>query len=128
MGPGQRRIVQVRSTPLQPSLTPVRITVDQESQEFRITWQDGHVGAFPLDGLRRACPCAGCQGHESMHALPDPAIFRLPALMQWLNVKVEVAGSVGLRLTWDDGHNSGIFTWARLRAMCPCTQCAPLPH
>ncbi len=55
-----------------------------------------------------------------MHELPDPEIFQLPALMRWENVKVEVAGSVGLRLTWDDGHNSGIFTWERLRAMCPC--------
>ncbi len=58
-----------------------------------------------------------------MHLLPDPAIFRVPALVQWRRVKVEVAGSIGLRLTWDDGHNSGIYTWGRLRAMCPCDQC-----
>ena len=54
-----------------------------------------------------------------MHELPDPEIFRVPSLMRWDNVKAEVAGSVGLRLHWDDGHNSGIYTWARLRAMCP---------
>lgn len=98
----------------------LRVTVNRERQTFHIQWSDNHDCVFPLDGLRRACPCAGCQGHEKMHELPDPEIFQLPALMRWENVKVEVAGSVGLRLTWDDGHNSGIFTWERLRAMCPC--------
>jgi DUF971 family protein len=26
-------------------------------------------------------------------------------------------GSYGLRLDWDDGHNDGIYTWKRLRAL-----------
>ena len=102
------------------TVTCLRVTVNRERQTFHIQWSDNRDCVFPLDGLRRACPCAGCQGHEKMHELPDPEIFQLPALMRWENVKVEVAGSVGLRLTWDDGHNSGIFTWERLRAMCPC--------
>ncbi len=101
-------------------LTCQRLTLEKDAQTLKVQWSDGHHCTFPLDGLRRACPCAGCQGHEKMHELPDPAIFHLPALMRWENVKAEVAGSVGVRLTWDDGHNSGIFTWARLRAMCPC--------
>ena len=61
-----------------------------------------------------------------MHELPDPAIFLAPALTKWGKVRVEVAGSIGLRITWDDGHNSGIYTWERLRMMCPCTICSPL--
>ncbi len=100
-------------------LTCQRLTINKEAQTLEVQWSDGHHCIFPLDGLRRACPCAACQGHEKMHELPDPEIFRLPALMQWNNVKIEIAGSVGVRLTWDDGHNSGIYTWARLRAMCP---------
>jgi len=102
------------------SLICQRVTIEKEAQILRIIWSDGHHCTFPLDGLRRACPCAECQGHAKMHDLPDPEIFRVPALMRWENVRAEIAGSVGLRLQWDDGHNSGIFTWARLRAMCPC--------
>ena len=102
------------------TVTCLRVIVNRERQTFDIQWSDNHACSFPLDGLRRACPCAGCQGHEKMHELPDPEIFHLPALVRWENVKVDVAGSVGLRLTWDDGHNSGIYTWERLRAMCPC--------
>ncbi len=94
-----------------------RIIIEKESQTLIILWGDGHQSVFPLDGLRRACPCAGCQGHEKMHELPDPEIFRIPALMRWEDVRAEVAGSVGLRLHWDDGHNSGIYTWSRLRSI-----------
>ncbi len=109
---------------MSPSLTPVRITVDAEAQTFSVAWQDGHESVFPLDGLRRACPCAGCQGHAKMSDLPDPAIFHLPALMRWNNLKVQPAGSIGLRLVWDDGHDTGIYAWDRLRAMCPCCRTA----
>ena len=58
--------------------------------------------------------------------LPDPELFRLPSLMRWNALRVETAGSIGLRLTWDDGHDAGIYTWERLRAMCPCPECSPV--
>lgn len=108
---------------MSPSLTPTKITIDTEAQTFTIAWADGHGSTFPLDGLRRACPCATCQGHEHMNTLPEPDLFRLPALMRWNNVRVEPAGSIGLRLVWDDGHDTGIYAWERLRAMCPCDAC-----
>ena len=110
---------------MNPSLTPTRITIDGEAQTLTITWADDHETVFPLDGLRRACPCAACQGHAKMNELPDPAIFHLPALMRWDAVKVEPAGSIGVRLVWDDGHDTGIYAWERLRLMCPCEECAP---
>ena len=103
--------------------TAARIIVDSGAQSLIIEWRDGHESVFPLDGLRRACPCAGCQGHDKMQELPDPEIFRVPALMQWNNVRLEAAGSVGLRVIWDDGHSTGIYAWDRLRAMCPCSDC-----
>ena len=106
-----------------PTLTATRITVDVAAQTFSIEWADGHHTMYPLDGLRRACPCATCQGHSHMNELPDPEIFRLPALMQWKALKVVPGGSIGLRLIWDDGHDTGIYSWERLRAMCPCEAC-----
>jgi DUF971 family protein len=106
---------------------PKRVTVDSGAQTFAILWGDGHQTVFPLDGLRRACPCAHCRGgHAKMHELPDPETFRLPSLMQWKSVRVEPVGGYALRFTWDDGHDAGIYTWQRLRAMCPCDACAEL--
>ncbi len=112
-------------SPLPIGVACQRLMINKEAQTLTVHWSDGRHCTFPLDGLRRACPCAACQGHEKMHELPDPEIFRLPALMRWENVRAEIAGSVGVRLTWDDGHNSGIFTWERLRAMCPCEVTCP---
>lgn len=95
-----------------------------QAQTFTVEWVDGHASVFPLDGLRRACPCASCMGgHEHMGELPDPEIFDVPALMTWREVQVEAVGSYALRFTWDDGHDAGIYTWERLRAMCPCAAC-----
>ncbi|MDE2730399.1 MAG: DUF971 domain-containing protein [Bacteroidota bacterium] len=105
---------------MSPRLTCTRIVVDRTAQLFEVYWADKHTCRFPLDGLKRACPCADCQGHEKMHLLPDPALFKVPALMKWTKVRAELAGSVGVRLIWDDGHSSGIYTWERLRAMCTC--------
>jgi DUF971 family protein len=42
-----------------------------------------------------------------------------PPRHHWSDLQVERAGSVGLRITWDDGHNTGIYTWERLRALSP---------
>ena len=102
---------------------PTKIVVKNEKQTLSITWADGHESVFPLDGLRRACPCAGCQGHENMGTLPDREIFLVPSLMRWEKLKLEQVGNYAIRFIWDDGHDTGIYTWERLRAMCPCDDC-----
>lgn len=105
-------------------MTATQIMLDVEEQTFTIQWADGHRTPYPLDGLRRACPCATCQGgHANMGTLPDPALFDEPAQRSWHDVSVEPVGSYGLRFVWDDGHNDGIYTWQRLRRMCPCPAC-----
>jgi DUF971 family protein len=104
-------------------VSPKRLTLNDAGQTLLIEWSDRHETVFPLDGLRKACPCASCQGHGNMEKLPDPEIFQLPSLMEWHDVKLEPVGSYALRIRWDDGHDTGIYTWERLRAMCPCDTC-----
>mgnify|MGYP001945356669 CR=1 FL=1 len=98
--------------------TPERIAIDTEAQTLTVEWADGQRSVFPLDGLRRACPCAQCRGgHENMGKPPDPSYLDAPCGRASTDVTAEPAGSYGLRLTWDDGHNDGIYTWKRLRAL-----------
>ncbi|MFW5973232.1 MAG: gamma-butyrobetaine hydroxylase-like domain-containing protein [Bacteroidota bacterium] len=104
-----------------------RVTVDRAAQTLSISWADGHYTEYPLDGLRRACPCATCQGHGNMNALPDPEIFLVPSLMQWTDIRLDPVGDYALRIRWDDGHDTGIYTWDRLRRMCPCADCLDRP-
>jgi DUF971 family protein len=33
-------------------------------------------------------------------------------------------GAYGLRINWSDGHGTGIYTFDRLLAACPCPSCA----
>ena len=101
---------------------PERISVDVKMQRLNIEWADDHVSVFPLDALRQACPCAECQGN-AIERITKPGwlhIFRQKN--RWQNVNVEKAGSVGLRITWDDGHSGGIFRWDRLRELQPPEQ------
>lgn len=104
--------------------TPTRVTVNNAEQQLTIDWADGHVSTYSLDGLRRACPCAGCQGgHEQMGKLPDPEVFLVPPLMRWESLKLFPVGNYAIRFVWDDGHDAGIYSWERLRRMCPCPSC-----
>lgn len=104
---------------LQDTPAPERVEVDTKMQRLIIEWSDGHASVFPLDALRQACPCAECKGNN-VERITKPRftdLFRQEN--RWQNVRVEQAGSVGLRITWDDGHNSGIFRWDRLRDLQP---------
>jgi DUF971 family protein len=98
---------------------PERIEVDVKMQRLVVGWSDGHASVFPLDALRQACPCAACNG-EQVERITPPRFFDIfRQKNRWQNVRVEAAGSVGLRITWDDGHSGGIFRWKRLRELQP---------
>jgi DUF971 family protein len=38
--------------------------------------------------------------------------------------EVEAVGLFGIRPTWEDGHNTGIYGLSLLRALCPCEDCS----
>ena len=61
--------------------------------------------------LRLACPCAGCVEEMSGRPLLDPA--RVPMDVKPLGI--ELVGAYGIRIRWSDGHDTGIYTFERLR-------------
>ncbi|MFO8098734.1 MAG: DUF971 domain-containing protein [Salinibacter sp.] len=98
---------------------PDRVSVDIKMQRLNIEWRDGHVSVFPLDALRQACPCAECQGGD-VERITKPGFFHIfRQKNRWQDLTVEQAGSVGLRITWDDGHSGGVYRWDRLRSLQP---------
>ena len=103
------------------SSTAERVALDTDAQTLTILWADGHTSVFPLHGLRRACPCAQCRGHGGTR--PGPEVFGEPPERMWTDVRAETVGTYALRLTWDDGHDTGLYRWERLRALCPCDEC-----
>jgi DUF971 family protein len=89
-----------------------------------VVWNDGHESYYPLEELRRACPCAACSGEPDlfgrMHAGPKP-VYR-PESFQLRSI--ETIGNYALQPNWSDGHGYGIWTYERLRQICSCDECS----
>ena len=106
--------------------TPKDISVNQSNKEMTIEWDDGHVSVYSFSLLRHSCPCAECRGgHEKMGSEPDPVVFDMPDEdVPATRLKdVAAVGTYGITITWEDGHDFGIYTWKYLRALCPCSEC-----
>ncbi|HET8650234.1 MAG TPA: DUF971 domain-containing protein [Gemmatimonadales bacterium] len=100
------------------SSTPRAIT--RQDNGLLIEWDDqGHQGFYPARELRLACPCAHCVEEMSGQPLLDPAT--VPPDVR--PVSLALVGAYGLRITWSDGHSTGIYTFHQLLADCPCPAC-----
>jgi DUF971 family protein len=90
---------------------------------FVVVWDDGHESYYPLEELRRACPCAACSGEPDlfgrMSAGPAPHYSE----QSFQLASVDRIGNYALQPNWADGHTWGIWTFERLRAFCPCREC-----
>ncbi|EPL04572.1 gamma-butyrobetaine hydroxylase-like domain-containing protein [Pseudomonas sp. CF161] len=82
---------------------PTAINLHKASKTLTLTYGLDEVYHLPAELLRVHSPSAEVQGHGK-------------PILQWgkINVgltKVEPAGQYALKLTFDDGHDSGLFTW-----------------
>jgi ATP-binding protein involved in chromosome partitioning len=95
-------------------------SITREDAGLRIEWDaEGHEGFYPARPLRLACPCAACVEEMSGRPILDPAT--VPADVR--PVALALVGAYGLRITWSDGHGTGIYTFQALRDACPCERC-----
>jgi len=80
-------------------------------------WGDGHDSIYPLENLRRFCPCLSCKGEVS---------GEIPLEAQRLRQLVRL-GEDSVFLGWNDGHET-LYTLPRLRALCRCAYCVGEPE
>ena len=77
-------------------------------------------GTFPRRRSQNV-PCATCSG---THGTPPPASNPLQLYKPALKIEaVEPVGNYALRLKWNDGHNTGIYSYEHFRLICPCEEC-----
>ncbi|MEI7687005.1 MAG: DUF971 domain-containing protein [Planctomycetota bacterium] len=97
------------------TLRPVSLA--KEGDDFLvITWSDGVRHRLRWTDLRRDCPCAGC--NEEREQPPDPfRILKPSELVPLKPLKIEPIGFYAYRITWSDGHDTGLYTLENLRAM-----------
>jgi DUF971 family protein len=102
-------------------MRPVNIDLNKSESYLEITWDDGKVCRYPLSHLREACPCVNCRGgHAYMGSefAPDNILELKPARSYAIE-KIDVVGNYAIQPLWDDGHQTGIYTWTYLRQICP---------
>lgn len=105
-------------------VSPTNITLQQQAGILTIEWADGRRCDYPVGPLRMACPCAECRGgHEFMGRQHEPKdLLALIPTQVYSVQRLEIVGNYALQFFWDDGHNSGIYTWEYLYRLCPETK------
>ncbi|MEX0945678.1 MAG: DUF971 domain-containing protein [Balneolaceae bacterium] len=97
--------------------TPVSIDVGNSEQILSIEWADGHRSEFSLFGLRKNCPCVTCRGGHELMGQFEPELFLVEPTRIYEVVSAEPVGNHALKITWNDGHNAGMYRWELLRHM-----------
>lgn len=85
-------------------------------QELAVAWSDGHETYLPLEAVRRACPCAVCNGEPDVLGRGEKPTPQLTPDSFEL-VSHERVGGYGWQPKWADGHNTGIFSVDYLRRL-----------
>ncbi len=97
---------------------PIRIT-PFPTGEIGIVWSDGHESYYASRELRCACDCARCIDEMTGQKLLDHS--RIPADVRAL--EIHPVGNYGYSFLWSDRHDTGIYTFRRLRELCDCGAC-----
>lgn len=105
-------------------IDPEHIAISK-ANGVKIDWKDGHRSEYALDYLRDKCPCAMCTGaHGTAPRQPEAAAGPFQMFKPKLKMlNVEPVGNYAIRIHWNDGHSTGIYTYDHFRSICPCERC-----
>lgn len=87
---------------------PSEIKLQKKSRQLTVSFDDGKKFVLSFEYLRVNSPSAEVQGHG-----PGQEILQLGKEAVEL-VAVEPVGHYAVRLVFDDGHDSGLYTWKLL--------------
>ena len=87
---------------------PTNIKSRTKSRVLEVSFDDGSVFELPYEYLRVFSPSAEVRGHG-----PGQEQLQL-GKHEVVISQVEPVGNYAVKLVFDDGHNTGLFTWAYL--------------
>ena len=93
------------------SATPVDVVYRRESRALEIAYQDGERAVLSAELLRVYSPSAEVRGHSEAERVLQTGKKRVDI------VKLEPVGNYAIRITFDDGHDTGIYAWPFLREL-----------
>lgn len=104
------KMIVTKITDIDNFMNPVQIKISGKNN-LAIKWENESESIIPLKYLREECPCAGCKGETILLRTYKPrnAITITPG--RYLIKNMETVGGYAVQITWEDGHNTGIYTW-----------------
>lgn len=92
-------------------MRPTAIKLRRQSRVLEVTFEDGVQFQLPFEYLRVYSPSAEVRGHG-----PGQETLQI-AKHEVQITTVEPVGNYAVRLVFDDGHDTGLYTWAYLHEL-----------
>ena len=90
---------------------PTELKVDKDRGLLTIGFDDGADFALPAELLRVMSPSAEVQGHTAAERVTVPGKKSVRIL------RIEPVGNYAARIVFDDGHDTGLYSWTYLREL-----------
>ena len=90
---------------------PTELVVSRAERVLKVTFDDGKSFALPAEYLRTQSPSAEVQGHSEAQRQTVGG-KQLVAI-----TGAEPVGNYAVRLRFDDGHDTGLFSWSYLHEL-----------
>jgi DUF971 family protein len=87
---------------------PTEIRLSPDKRLLTVTFEDGARHALPAELLRVTSPSAEVQGHGKAQKQTVPGKIDVAI------ASISPVGNYAVRLNFDDGHDTGLFTWTYL--------------
>jgi len=93
------------------SITPTGIELHQKSRELELIYADGERVRLSCELLRVLSPSAEVRGHGKGQEVLQTGKINVAI------TDIKPVGNYAIQLSFSDGHDSGIFSWAYLREL-----------
>ena len=91
---------------------PIELTLHRRSRDLTVRFADGMNARLSAEFLRVHSPSAEVKGHAAGEGI-------LVTGKEGVNVaSIEPVGLYAVRIVFDDGHNTGLYTWNVLYELC----------
>lgn len=90
---------------------PVEIRLGKDRRTLTVSFDERTVFSLPAEYLRVLSPSAEVQGHSREQRVTVPGKIDVSI------TAIDQVGNYAIRLTFSDGHNTGIFTWSYLHRL-----------
>jgi len=95
-----------------PAPAPSEIRLSKDKRWLKIGYDGGKSHELSAELLRVESPSAEVQGHDKSQK------NIIPGKRDVTIIQIEPVGNYAVRLTFDDMHDTGIFSWEILHRFC----------